>query len=134
MVAPRVDFHTYRWAMMLPASIQVCPIEIPGRGRREGEHGITSIEKLADTLALSLPFQVGANPRSIHILHICKECGRAIPADVVCYCRISLTHCLAHVWEQLLHMRSHGSLKASLQHLCRLPSLRQLYHHHTCML
>lgn len=63
MLAPRADYNsTSRWAMMLPASIQVCPVEIPGRGRREGEHGISSIEDLANTLSLVLPLQVRNSP------------------------------------------------------------------------
>ena len=43
---------------MLPASIQVCPVEIPGRGRREGEESVNSVAALAEILALSLPLQV----------------------------------------------------------------------------
>ncbi|CAL8466746.1 g6282 [Coccomyxa elongata] len=46
-----------RWAMMLPPSIQVCPIEIPGRGRREGEPSINEISELANILAHALPLQ-----------------------------------------------------------------------------
>lgn len=46
-----------RWSMMLPASIQVCPVEIPGRGRREGETALTTVEELATVLAHSLPLQ-----------------------------------------------------------------------------
>lgn len=44
--------------MMLPASIQVCPVELPGRGRREGERGINNVAELAALLAHSLPLQV----------------------------------------------------------------------------
>jgi acyl transferase domain-containing protein/surfactin synthase thioesterase subunit/acyl carrier protein/NAD(P)-dependent dehydrogenase (short-subunit alcohol dehydrogenase family) len=44
-----------RWSMMLPASIQVCPVEIPGRGRRENEAAPATVEELAATLARSLP-------------------------------------------------------------------------------
>ena len=47
-----------RWAMMLPPSVQVCPIEIPGRGRREGEPSINQISELANILAHALPLQV----------------------------------------------------------------------------
>lgn len=43
---------------MLPASIQVCPIELPGRGRRRDETGIADVAILADALAESLPLQV----------------------------------------------------------------------------
>jgi len=46
-----------RWSMMLPASIQVCPVEIPGRGRREGEASLTTVDELARILAHSLPLQ-----------------------------------------------------------------------------
>lgn len=46
-----------RWSMMLPASVQVCPIEIPGRGRREGETALTTVDELAKLLAHSLPLQ-----------------------------------------------------------------------------
>lgn len=40
---------------MLPASVQVCPVEIPGRGRREGERSINNVQELARLLARSLP-------------------------------------------------------------------------------
>ena len=40
---------------MLPASVQVCPVEIPGRGRREGERPINDVRELARLLARSLP-------------------------------------------------------------------------------
>ena len=40
---------------MLPASVQVCPVEIPGRGRREGEPAIPHVKQLAALLARSLP-------------------------------------------------------------------------------
>jgi surfactin synthase thioesterase subunit len=43
---------------MLPASIQVCPIELPGRGRRRGEQGIATVDQLADALVDGLPLQV----------------------------------------------------------------------------
>lgn len=43
---------------MLPASVQVCPVEIPGRGRRSREEAIDSVSKLADVLVESLPLQV----------------------------------------------------------------------------
>ena len=40
---------------MLPASIQVCPVEIPGRGRRQGDPAINDVKQLASMLAHSLP-------------------------------------------------------------------------------
>lgn len=43
---------------MLPACIQVCPIELPGRGRRRDETSISDVAELADILADSLPLQV----------------------------------------------------------------------------
>jgi len=46
-----------RWAMMMPPSIQVCPIEIPGRGRREQESPISNVADLAQALAHGLPLQ-----------------------------------------------------------------------------
>ena len=46
---------------MLPACIQVCPIEIPGRGRKGGDKPIDSVSELADLLVLSLPLQVITN-------------------------------------------------------------------------
>lgn len=51
-----VSEHLFsQWAMMLPASIQVCPIEIPGRGRRSEEPALTTVHGLAEVLARSLP-------------------------------------------------------------------------------
>ena len=43
---------------MLPACIQVCPVEIPGRGRRSLEPAISDVHQLADALAAHLPLQV----------------------------------------------------------------------------
>lgn len=40
---------------MLPASIQVCPVELPGRGRRGHEPAIDNVQDLARLLARSLP-------------------------------------------------------------------------------
>ncbi len=40
---------------MLPASVQVCPVEIPGRGRRLGEPAHEDVVGLARALARSLP-------------------------------------------------------------------------------
>lgn len=54
----RVAALLCRWAQMLPASIQVCPIELPGRGRRRDEVGIADIATLADALSDGLPLQV----------------------------------------------------------------------------
>jgi surfactin synthase thioesterase subunit len=42
---------------MLPASVQVCPVELPGRGRREGEMAINDVHELARLLANSLPLK-----------------------------------------------------------------------------
>lgn len=47
---------------MLPASIQVCPIELPGRGRRRDEVGIPDVATLADALSEGLPLQVPPPP------------------------------------------------------------------------
>jgi surfactin synthase thioesterase subunit len=43
---------------MLPAAIQVCPIELPGRGRRRDEPPVNDVAVLADQLADALPLQV----------------------------------------------------------------------------
>ena len=40
---------------MVPASVQICPVEIPGRGRRFGEPAISYVKQLARLLARSLP-------------------------------------------------------------------------------
>eukprot|EP00887_Chlorella_sp_A99_P003362 scaffold26.g3362.t1 len=44
-----------RWAAVLPASIQVCPVELPGRGRRENEPAAVTVHQLVRALARSLP-------------------------------------------------------------------------------
>ena len=54
-----------RWAVMLPASIQVCPIELPGRGRRRGEQGIATVDQLADALVDGLPLQASTRSGSV---------------------------------------------------------------------
>ena len=43
---------------MMPPSIHVCPVELPGRGRREQESSISSIAEIAQTLAHALPLEV----------------------------------------------------------------------------
>ena len=43
---------------MLPPSIQVCPVELPGRGRRGGEPFHRDMTALAMQLAAGLPLQV----------------------------------------------------------------------------
>ncbi len=45
--------------MLLPPSIQVCPVEIPRRGRRAGEPVLSDAAELARVLAHSLPLLVG---------------------------------------------------------------------------
>lgn len=45
------------WATRLPASVQVCPLELPGRGRRAGEKPAEGIKQLANALAQNLPLQ-----------------------------------------------------------------------------
>eukprot|EP00890_Picochlorum_soloecismus_P001860 jgi/Picsp_1/2675/NSC_00905-R1_beta-ketoacyl synthase len=44
------------WGMLTPSCLQICPVEIPGRGRRSSESSIASIRQLVDLLANSLPF------------------------------------------------------------------------------
>lgn len=43
---------------MLPPSIQVCPVEIPGRGRQQAKAALTDVCQLAETLAHALPLNV----------------------------------------------------------------------------
>ena len=50
----------------MPACIQVCPVEIPGRGRREGEPALTDAAELARVLAHALPLQAS------HMLQDCS--------------------------------------------------------------
>ena len=87
-----------RWAMMLPASIQVCPVEIPGRGRREGERSINSVAELAEKLALILPFQV----RNCQVqIYVSTNIGKpSTSEETMVSCRISLTLYLAHALAQ----------------------------------
>lgn len=49
--------NAHRWAALVPACIQVCPVEILGRGRREGEPALTDAAELARVLAHALPLQ-----------------------------------------------------------------------------
>ena len=48
---------------MVPASVQICPVEIPGRGRRFGEPSISDVKQLARLLARSL--QLSDKPYAI---------------------------------------------------------------------
>ena len=47
-----------RWASLLPAGVQVCPVEIPGRGRLSAQAPLPDVASLAEALALGLPLQV----------------------------------------------------------------------------
>ena len=63
---------------MLPASVQVCPVEIPGRGRRGGDPSISEVAELAALLARSLPLQV--RPHALlyllaHMVRVGFSCG-----------------------------------------------------------
>jgi len=44
------------WSLYLPASIQVCPIELPGHGRRFHETAFSDVKDIAENLAANLPF------------------------------------------------------------------------------
>lgn len=55
---------------MMPPSIQVCPVELPGRGRRTGEMAIADVRQLAEALAQALPLQVGLQ----HFMRTCLAC------------------------------------------------------------
>lgn len=44
--------------MMLPPSIQVCPVELPGRGRRQSDTPINDVVEIAEMLARTLPLEV----------------------------------------------------------------------------
>ena len=44
------------WGMLVPSCLQICPVEIPGRGRRSSESSIASISQLVGLLVNSLPF------------------------------------------------------------------------------
>ncbi len=68
-----------RWAMLLPPSIQVCPVEIPGRGRREGEPAPSDAAALARLLARSLPLQARVIPRTHHPDLSVQTARRQIP-------------------------------------------------------
>lgn len=54
----KCEYADCRWAMMMPPSIQVCPVEIPGRGRRDRDAPLTDVANLAKALARALPLQV----------------------------------------------------------------------------
>lgn len=55
-----------RWASMLPPSVQVCPVELPGRGRRSEEPAISDVVTLADQLAQALPLQASLPAQCLH--------------------------------------------------------------------
>jgi medium-chain acyl-[acyl-carrier-protein] hydrolase len=43
-----------QWQASLPRDIEVCAVELPGRGRRRGERCVTRMERLVDDLCSSL--------------------------------------------------------------------------------
>eukprot|EP00884_Botryococcus_braunii_P010404 jgi/Botrbrau1/19365/Bobra.0471s0002.1 len=46
-----------KWSMMLPPGIQVCPVELPGRGRRQADVAVNDVVEIAETLAHTLPLE-----------------------------------------------------------------------------
>lgn len=44
------------WSFYLPASIQICPIELPGHGRRFHESASSDVHSIAENLATNLAF------------------------------------------------------------------------------
>jgi medium-chain acyl-[acyl-carrier-protein] hydrolase len=44
----------YNWQMALPASVEVCPVQLPGRGNRLMEHPFTQLMTLVEAVAESL--------------------------------------------------------------------------------
>ena len=71
------DFVACRWAMMLPACIQVCPVEIPGRGRRSSKQAISDLHQLADALAAHLPLQVSMDKGIFESIRTGYSCGQS---------------------------------------------------------
>ena len=69
---------------MLPPSIQVCPVEIPGRGRRSQEPGITDVLALAEQLASALPLQVCDMPLSHATVRLRHLCCMQTPQSALC--------------------------------------------------
>lgn len=63
---------------MLPASIQVCPIELPGRGRRQDEAAVDSVAALADALATSLPLQVLTLSSRVKAIHCLEQLANGL--------------------------------------------------------
>lgn len=61
--------------MMLPAAIQVCPVELPGRGRRLNEAALTDVHELAEALLQALPLQVSPWPTLSRCM-LCTHCGK----------------------------------------------------------
>lgn len=91
-----------RWAQMLPACIQVCPVELPGRGRRRDEAGISDVAALADVLVESLPLQVHNMFRlrytrfTLAVRELCHAhiAGDTCPCQHIEQCMFTLFHSL----------------------------------------
>jgi medium-chain acyl-[acyl-carrier-protein] hydrolase len=45
----------YRWTDQLPASVEVCPVQLPGRGPRSTEKSLTSLPQIIEGLLNELP-------------------------------------------------------------------------------
>ena len=88
---------------MLPASVQVCPVELPGRGRREGETAINDVRELAKVLARSLPL----SDKPYAIFGTCL--GAIVGYEIVREVEMSLLRCSCHQQSHLLTSMSHSS-------------------------
>ena len=122
-----------RWAQMLPACIQVCPVELPGRGRRRGEEGISDVAALAEVLVESLPLQVRHTlllpmpcrfPAAHALPLCCRSCSAAsllgtMPScNLHSFCRLKFFSCQVEnsthhafrsaCWNDFLHRQPHS--------------------------
>ena len=91
--------------MLLPAGVQVCPIEIPGRGRLSSQDPMPDIATLADSLAMGLPLQVCSHPHTsqamlprlpVPLMHPASSLGAPFARNSFCPTSCLTLHCLPH--------------------------------------
>lgn len=75
---------------MMPASIQICPIEIPGRGRRSNKQAVDKVDELADLLVHGLPLQVQRSLLSMYMSSL-GTTGISERTNLFVMCRIWLS-------------------------------------------
>lgn len=108
------------WDQLVPNDVEVCPVELPGRGRRIGEHPFSRLAPLVRALAdameplLDRPFALFGHSLgglvAFELARLLRRRGWPVP----CHLFLSASAAPARRREPVLHNASDAELKARL--------------------